>query len=79
MSTTLKLIIFKEQLLTLNQSLDRSHSVARLSSKLDKILDENTIYITPLTFWREHQTRFLAIATLTRDALSFSATGAGVE
>ncbi|KAJ5152519.1 hypothetical protein N7492_009799 [Penicillium capsulatum] len=37
------LIPYQEQLSTLNQSLDRSHSAARLSSKLDKILDESEI------------------------------------
>jgi hypothetical protein len=37
------------------------------------------IHIAPLAFWREHQTRFSAIAALARDALSFPATGAGVE
>lgn len=35
--------------------------------------------MSPLTFWKEHQSRFPAIAALARDALSFPATGAGVE
>ncbi|KAH1509884.1 hypothetical protein KXX18_000885, partial [Aspergillus fumigatus] len=91
------LIPYQERLSTLNQSLDRSHSAAQLSSKLDKMLDESegqpnaatnemtqyldsgTIHIAPLAFWREHQTRFPAISALAQDALSFPATGAGVE
>lgn len=39
----------------------------------------DTIHIAPLAFWREHQVRFPVIAALTRDVLSFPATGAGVE
>jgi hypothetical protein len=35
------LIPYQEQLSTLNQSPDGSHSAARLSSKLDKMLDES--------------------------------------
>ncbi|KAJ5346133.1 hypothetical protein N7452_004137 [Penicillium brevicompactum] len=35
--------------------------------------------MSPLTFWKEHQSRFPAIAALVRDALSSPATGAGVE
>lgn len=35
--------------------------------------------MNPLTFWKEHQSRFPAIAALARDVLSFPATGAGVE
>lgn len=37
------------------------------------------IYITPLIFWRENQARFLAIAALTCDVLSFLATDEGVK
>ncbi|EED18981.1 conserved hypothetical protein [Talaromyces stipitatus ATCC 10500] len=91
------LIPYQEQLSTSNRSSDGSHSAARLSSKLDKMLDESeaqpnaatdemtqyldsdTIHIAPLAFWKEHQTRFPAIAALARDILSFPATGAGVE
>lgn len=39
----------------------------------------DTISMNPLTFWKEHQSRFPAIAALARDVLSFPATGAGVE
>lgn len=39
----------------------------------------DTVSVRPLTFWKEHQSRFPAIAALARDALSFPATGAGVE
>lgn len=35
--------------------------------------------IRPLTFWRDNQHRFPAIAALARDVLSVPATGAGVE
>ncbi|CAG8220528.1 unnamed protein product [Penicillium salamii] len=35
--------------------------------------------MNPLTFWKEHQSQFPAIAALAQDALSFSATGTGVE
>lgn len=37
------LIPYQEQLSTLNQSSDRSHSAARLSSKLDKMLDKSEV------------------------------------
>lgn len=33
----------------------------------------------PLSFWKENQSRFPAIALLARDILSIPATGAGVE
>lgn len=39
----------------------------------------DTVSVRPLTFWKEHQARFPAIAALARDTLSFPATGAGVE
>ncbi|CAG8222563.1 unnamed protein product [Penicillium salamii] len=39
----------------------------------------NTISIYPLTFWKEYQSRFLAIIALARNTLSFPATSAGVE
>ncbi|CAG8360892.1 unnamed protein product [Penicillium salamii] len=42
-------------------------------------LDSDTVSMHPLTFWKEHQSRFPAIAALARDTLSFPATGAGVE
>lgn len=41
------------------------------------LLDVTTV--EPLPFWREHQGRFPAIASLARDVLSIPATGAGVE
>ncbi|KAI2787028.1 hypothetical protein POX_f07381 [Penicillium oxalicum] len=57
-------------------------SVAQLNAATDEItqyLDSDTVHIAPLSFWREHQTRFPAIAALARDALSFPAIGACVE
>jgi hypothetical protein len=39
----------------------------------------DTIEISPLSFWRDNQHRFPAIAALARDILSIPATGAGVE
>ena len=42
-------------------------------------IDIDTVSVRPLTFWKEHQARFPAIAALARDTLSFPATGAGVE
>ncbi|CAG8404696.1 unnamed protein product, partial [Penicillium salamii] len=39
----------------------------------------DTVSIHPLTFWKEYQSRFPAIAALTRDTLSFPATSVGVE
>lgn len=41
------------------------------------ILD--TVDVKPLSFWKEHQHRFPALAALARDVLSVPATGAGVE
>jgi hypothetical protein len=37
------------------------------------------IDVEPLQFWKEHQARFPATASLARDILSSPATGAGVE
>ncbi|CAG8020173.1 unnamed protein product, partial [Penicillium salamii] len=42
-------------------------------------LDSDTVSMYPLTFWKEYQSRFLAIVVLARDMLLFPATGAGVE
>ncbi|KAJ5274016.1 hypothetical protein N7478_009141 [Penicillium angulare] len=50
-----------------------------VSDEISQYLDSDTIPMSPLTFWKEHQSRFPAIAALARDALSFPATGAGVE
>ncbi|KAJ5751474.1 uncharacterized protein N7511_008439 [Penicillium nucicola] len=50
-----------------------------VSDEISQYLDSDPISINPLTFWKEHQSRFPAIAALARDALSFPATGAGVE
>ncbi|KAJ5780736.1 hypothetical protein N7457_005896, partial [Penicillium paradoxum] len=47
--------------------------------KLTQYLDGNITDSEPLSFWRENQFRFPAIATLTRDMLAIPATGAGVE
>lgn len=38
-----------------------------------------TIQTGPRVFWKEHQHRFPALASLARDVLSIPATGAGVE
>ncbi|EED20344.1 hypothetical protein TSTA_035700 [Talaromyces stipitatus ATCC 10500] len=48
------------------------------TDEMTQYLDSDTIHIAPLAFWKEHQTRFPAIAALARDILSFPATGAGV-
>ncbi|CAG8234295.1 unnamed protein product [Penicillium salamii] len=50
-----------------------------VSDEMSQYLDSDTVSMNPLTFWKEHQSRFPAIAALARDALSFPATGAGVE
>ncbi|KAJ5812292.1 hypothetical protein N7474_008593 [Penicillium riverlandense] len=42
-------------------------------------ISNNPIHIVPLTFWRENQARFLAIAALARDVLLFPTIGVGVE
>ncbi|KAJ5557864.1 hypothetical protein N7513_003450 [Penicillium frequentans] len=44
------------------------------TNELTQYLDSDTVHIGPLAFWREHQTRFPAIAALARDILSFPAT-----
>jgi hypothetical protein len=46
---------------------------------LKLIYFSDLIDVEPLQFWREHQGRFPAIASLARDVLSFPAIGAGVE
>ncbi|QKX61420.1 uncharacterized protein TRUGW13939_08568 [Talaromyces rugulosus] len=50
-----------------------------MTDEISQYLDSDTVSVGPLIFWKEHQYRFLAIAALARDALSFPATGAGVE
>ncbi|KAG0160749.1 hypothetical protein PDIDSM_8279 [Penicillium digitatum] len=77
----------------LQSSLTIAHPSSRLEEMLDgrdiqpraitdeisQYLDSDTVSVRPLTFWKEHQARFPAIAALARDTLSFPATGAGVE
>ncbi|KAG0161704.1 hypothetical protein PDIDSM_4972 [Penicillium digitatum] len=50
-----------------------------ITDEISQYLDSDTVSVRPLTFWKEHQARFPAIAALARDTLSFPATGAGVE
>jgi hypothetical protein len=38
-----------------------------------------TVDVDPLTFWKEHECEYPALASLARDLLSIPATGAGVE
>ncbi|KAJ5522962.1 hypothetical protein N7513_012065 [Penicillium frequentans] len=47
--------------------------------ELTQYLDGNVTDSEPLSFWRENQFRFPAIAALARDVLAIPATGAGVE
>jgi hypothetical protein len=39
----------------------------------------DTIHISPLPFWKDHQHQYPVLATLAQDVLSIPATGAGVE
>ncbi|OQD70007.1 hypothetical protein PENANT_c279G03623, partial [Penicillium antarcticum] len=64
----------------LDTMLDRSNAQGSIATnEMTRYLDSDPIQIAPLTFWRENQARFPAIAALARDILSFPATGAGVE
>ncbi|CDM38443.1 Probable transposable element [Penicillium roqueforti FM164] len=50
-----------------------------LMKSVNILIAIDTICIRPLTFWKEHEARFPAIAALARDVLSFPATGAGIK
>ncbi|KAJ5471453.1 hypothetical protein N7530_008810 [Penicillium desertorum] len=64
----------------LEEMLDGSDIQPRgITDEISQYLDSDTVSMRPLTFWKEHQDRFPAIAALARDVLSFPATGARVE
>ncbi|KAJ6105315.1 hypothetical protein N7523_010125 [Penicillium sp. IBT 18751x] len=49
------------------------------NDEMTQYLDGNVTRAEPLSFWKENQFRFPAIALLARDYLAIPATGAGVE
>ncbi|KAJ5806684.1 hypothetical protein N7474_010276 [Penicillium riverlandense] len=47
--------------------------------ELTQYLNSDTVDMGPLSFWKENQHRFPALAAMARDTLSVLATGSSVE
>ncbi|CAG7952711.1 unnamed protein product [Penicillium salamii] len=56
-----------------------SSKVMLVKDKMTQYLDDNMTNSKPLSFWREYQSYFPAIAAFARDVFAIPATGAGVE
>ncbi|CAG8261566.1 unnamed protein product [Penicillium salamii] len=56
-----------------------SSKVMLVEDKMTQYLNGNVTDSESLSFWREHQSHFLAIVALTRDVLTIPATGVKVE
>ncbi|KGO49341.1 hypothetical protein PEX2_052280 [Penicillium expansum] len=54
-------------------------SITGQYDELSQYLNSGTVRSGPRIFWKEHQHKFPALASLARDVLSIPATGAGVE
>ncbi|KAG0160245.1 hypothetical protein PDIDSM_7772 [Penicillium digitatum] len=73
------LVPYQAQLKARGDADGRDIQPRAITDEISQYLDSDTVSVRPLTFWKEHQARFPAIAALARDTLSFPATGAGVE